>query len=221
MWTLRWLSVSLLALLLAGGGDILLAQQGLAGGGLGLNGVGPRLGENVALALELQNELGLSGDQVQTLQNLKGGIANEVEPVEAEINALRAMIQGGSTPARDGLLRLQALYEEYQIVAEPYRTQIDAVLTPQQHEALQGIMWESRPYGGLGLGRAGTTTPMGSALGAGQPLGLRGGVGLGRGARVGIGQGAGLRAGRGIGRGYGRGMGVGRARGGGRGLRWW
>lgn len=203
MWTLRWFTVLLLTLFLAGGGNLLQAQQGLAGGGLGLNGVGPRLGENVALALELQSELGLSGDQVQSLQNLQSGIAQDVEPVEAEINAIRAGIQSGSTPARDGLLQLQALYDEYQVVAEPYRTEVAAVLTPQQHQTLQGIMFDSRPY----------------AAG----LGLRGGVALNRGTRLGVGQGVGLGAVRGAGRGYGRGIGAGRARGGGRGmgLRWW
>ena len=40
-----------LALALTGGGHLLSAQQGLGGQGLGLYGVGPRLGENVALAL--------------------------------------------------------------------------------------------------------------------------------------------------------------------------
>ena len=62
-----------LALAVSGGGHFLSAQRGFGGQGLGLYGAGPRLGENVAFALEFQGELDLSDDQVRSLQAPSGG----------------------------------------------------------------------------------------------------------------------------------------------------
>jgi len=195
-----------LALAVSGGGHFLSAQRGWGGSGLGLNGVGPRLGENITLALENQSQLQLSQEQVDALGLLREGINMDVAPLEAEIDGLRASILAGDVNSVEGLSLLQELYTQYDVVAEPYRIEVTNILTPAQHESLQAIMWQTRPYGGRGLGLYGA-----GVVGTGQPLGLGRGIGLGRG--VGLGRGAGLAYGRGVGLGYGRGVGLGYGRG--------
>ncbi len=214
-----------LALAVSGGGHFLSAQRGFGGQGLGLYGAGPRLGENVAFALELRGELGLSDEQVRSLQVLQEGIQKEVDPLDMEIEAIRAGIMAGKVNSADGLVLLRDLNAQYQVASAPYRTQVAAVLNPEQHQMLQGIMWETRPLQGQGMAGLG----LGSASGIGQGLGLsRGqGVGLGvgtaygRGAGLGLGRAGGLGLGRGAGRGSYRGYGRGIGRGAGLGVRWW
>lgn len=207
--------IMLLALAVSGGGQILSAQQGQGGRGLGLFGIGPRLGENVALALEFQDQLGLSQDQVASLQVLQNGIREDLEPLEAEVNGLRAGILAGEVNSGEGLATLQGLVTEYQAVAAPYRTQVDAILTPAQHQTLQGIMWENRPVQGQGLGVNSGVRP-GLGYGQGVWLGRGAGAGLGRGGGLGLRQGGGAWLGQGAG--LGRATGLGLGRGGGRGL---
>ena len=200
-----------LVLALAGGGHFLSAQQGLGGQGLGLYGVGPRLGENVELALEFQDLLGLSPEQVGALEALQNGIRQDVEPLEAEIAVLRAGLMNGEVSRVDGLVELQDFLIQFQAVAEPYRIQVETLLTPAQHGALQGIMLETRPLQSRALGAAGLGVGWNRDFSSGQ------GVWLGRGAGRGFGRGAAL----GFGRGGGPGLGRGFVRGGrGRGLRW-
>ena len=79
----RWNLAIALALVLSFGGSVLSAQESPARAGLGLYGLGPRLGENVELALELQDQLGLSAEQVGSLQTLRAGISKEVDPLAA------------------------------------------------------------------------------------------------------------------------------------------
>ncbi len=195
----------------------LSAQPGAAGGGLGLYGFGPRLGENVQLALENQTQLGLSSEQVASLQELQRGIEENVRPVEGEIENLRARVLAGEVNRVDGLSELRTLLAEYQAAAAPFRTGVAGVLTAEQHAVLQGMMWNSWP--GQRMNPAAMAVP---GLRQRAPLGPP--MGLGPGAYGGWGRGAGVRpyGGRGPGfRAYGGGgMGVGRGgwvRGGGRG----
>jgi len=207
----RFLVVFLTLFLVVGAGTV-SAQRGLAGGGLGLNGLGPRLGENVALALELRSELGLSGEQVAALEDLGAGIQLDVEPVEMEIEALRNEILAGGMTNRDGLLQLQSLLADYDVIADPYRSGIATILTVDQHLTLQAAMFDTRPY--LGQGGWG----VGAGYGRGVAYGRGGGYGFGYGARPAYGRGAavGFRGNMALGVRGGVGMGVGRA---GRGFR--
>ena len=226
MSRIKCVLVMFLALAVSGGGHLLSAQQGLGGGGLGLYGVGPRLGENVALALEFQDQLGLSQDQVASLQLLQDGIRQDVEPLETEMAGLRAGIQAGEVNSVDGLATLQELFGEFQTVSAPYRAQVDAVLSPVQHQTLQGIMWESRPIQGQGFGTSGQgmgwNSGLAPGLGSGQSMrpGRGAGMGLGRSAGIGLGRGGGVGLGRGLGGGVGLRRGVAGRRVYGRGLRW-
>lgn len=214
--------VLLFALALFGGVGLLSAQQGL-GGGLGLYGVGPRLGENVQLALLHSGELGLSEEQISSLQELQVGIEADVVPLENQLNAVRDQILAGQVDWSSGILQLQEVRAQYEVAAAPYRTGVANVLTTDQHWALQEIMYATWPGTGtppgVGLGlRRGWVPAAGVA--PGRALGLGRGVGLGRGAGLGLGARAGV-YGRGLGRGYGRGYGRGLGRGLGRGYRWW
>lgn len=198
MSTMKRGLVVALALAVSGGAYSLSAQRGIRGGGLGLYGFGPRLGENIQLALEFQEDLGLTAEQMASLQELLAGIEQDVMPLEAGIDELRAQITAGEINQADGLVQLQELLGEYQTAAAPYRTGVTTILTADQHMRLQRIMWNTRPLQGQYLGRAG--------------------VGRGLGVGIGVGRGAGRGLGRGVGRGIGRGVGRGVA-GGGRYLR--
>jgi len=184
----------------------LSAQVGRGGGGLGIYGFGPRLGENIQFALENQAQLGLSAEQVASLRELQAGIQQEVEPIEAEIDDLRLGIISGAVDRVDGIVALRELFAEFNAAAAPYRAGVASVLTVDQHRALQGMMWSTGAGLGAGWGR-------GAGVGPGVALGALPGPGLGLGARrfAGPGWGAGARpmAGRGMGPGWGRGRGAG------------
>ncbi len=210
MSLIRCALVMALALALSGGGHLLSAQQGLGGQGLGLYGIGPRLGENVELALEFQDLLGLSAEQVGSLEALRNGIRQDVDPLGAEITDLRARLMAGEVSRVDGLVQLQDFLVQFQAAAEPYRIQVETLLTPAQHGALQGIMLETRPLQGRALGAAGMGMGWNPGFSSGQ------GMWLGRGAGPGYGRGAAM----GFGRGGGPGLGRGAVRGVRRGLRW-
>jgi len=189
-----------IALALAGGGNSLTAQRGLGvGEGLGVYGLGPRLGENIELALLLQERLNLSGEQVGALQELQIAIQQEVAPLEAEIDAFRARFISGEVTRFEGVSQLQDLLTRYEAAATPYRTGVATILTADQHGELQGLMYNTRPGSGVYLGRAGSGIGRGVALGVGRVM-------VGRGAGVRWGRGSSLGWGWGVGRGFGRGF---------------
>lgn len=190
-------TTGLVVLAMAGAVSPASSQVGPAGVGRRIFGVGPRLGENIQLALQNQDRLGLSSDQVGQLQELQAGVERDVMPLEDEIEAIRSSLQAGNVGYAEGQARLQDLLVRYETAAEPYRTGVNDVLTPSQHDTLRWMMFDSRPYPQMGYGWAGA--------GYG-----RAGVGYGR-AGVGYGRVAPGVAwgGRGFGRGIGRGAGWG------------
>jgi hypothetical protein len=143
-------------------------------------GVGPRLGENLQLALQQQDRLGLSSAQVEQLRELQSGVERVVTPLEQEIDQFRSSIGSGGVSYARGQARLLELLAEFEAAAEPYRIGVSEVLTPDQHATLQRMMYDTRPYGrgwaGAGYGRV----ARGTALG---------GRGFGRGAGYGAGWG--------------------------------
>ena len=199
MFLKRGTLILCLALAISGAGQILSAQMGPVGGGLRLNGVGPRLGENVQMALEARDELGLTEDQMARLQELAAGIQEEVSPLETEIAGLQRQILAGEVDYVPSIRRLQDLHLQYDEVAAPYRTGVTSILSVDQHRVLQSIMFDTWPgTRGVWSGR---------------------GVGLGRGAAYWGGRGYG--AGYGAGRGFARGAGRGFSRAGRGNNRWW
>ncbi len=184
--------IVVLALALSGGLNGVMGQRGLRGGGLGLHGLGPRLGGNVELALEHQEELSLTAQQIASLQEMQTGIQQSVAPLEVEITNLRTQIMEDEVDREEGLTRLRELLEQYRTAAEPYRSGMTTILTVDQHRRLQAQVQSDRRSEGRLLGRAGV------------------GFGEGRGIARGTGRGVG----RGVTRGDARGMGRGVARGG-------
>jgi hypothetical protein len=206
MYPMRRGITVLFFLALAGVGAPISAQQNPGpGGGLGLYGVGPRLGENIQLAVGSRETLGLSGEQVEALQELGVGVQRDVAPLELEIETLRTRIIDGEIAWATGVGQLQDLFAQYETAAAPYRTGIAGILTAQQHQALQEMMFETR-FGSsatVRLGRAGLGRGRGLGVGAGLPAR---GLGLGpvyRRLPV-VGRGMGRRGGRGFGRGFAR-----------------
>lgn len=195
-----------LIIALSGAGHPLFGQRGRGGVGLGINGLGPRLGENIQLALARKADLGLSAAQVSSLQGLQAQVLENVEPLAVQIDEMRAGIQTGDLDPYQGTATLQELLANYEIVANPYRTEVTSLLSTNQHAALQQMMWATRGGAGQGLGMG----TVGRGLGAGR------GVGLGRGAGMGLGRGVGLGVGRGAAIGLGMGTGLGGAYGAGR-----
>jgi hypothetical protein len=198
---IKWTSALLILLALAVGFHPASAQRGLMRGGFGVYGFGPRLGENVEFALEFQSQLGLTTDQVAALEAIREGIATDVAPLQTELEDLRAQIVSGDRTRIGDLLGVRDLLEA---ASAPYRAEIAAILSPEQHLALQREMFGTGPWARSGV------------RGAAPNLGARVGFGLGQGSALGLGRGAGLRLGRGYGAGLGRGAGLGLGRGFGR-----
>jgi len=199
MWTSRRHLILLLSLFFVFFSTPLSAQRAWESGGLGLYGLGPRLGENITLALELESELGLSSDQVAALEDLALRVREEVSPLGNEIDALRSQILAGGITGAQGLLQLETLLNEYQAVADPYRAEVMQLLTPDQHRRLQIGMFETRTGPGrlLGWGAMGTTRGATPGVSTRLGLGFRAGA-VGRGRGLG-------RSGRGYARGFVRG----------------
>ncbi len=192
----------------------LSAQRGRGGPGLGLNGIGPRLGENVQLALDLRADLNLTPDQVGALEELQLGIAEDVAPLEARIREVRTRVFTGETGAAPAVGELDRLLADYQTAADPYRVRIAEILTTDQHLLLQSAMFDTRPGVGWGYGTRSLGAPGGDPATGVLPRAGYYGRGLGRGYGGGWGRGRGW-GGRGAG--YGRGLGYGRGAGYGRG----
>ncbi len=173
MSALRRAMMVVLALVLSGGLNGVMGQRGLRGGGLGLHGLGPRLGGNVELALEHQEGLSLTAQQIASLQEMRTGIQQNVAPLEVEITNLRTLIMEDEVDREEGLTRLRQLLEQYRTAADPYRSGVTTILTVDQHRRLQAQVQSDRGAEGRLLGRAG------------------GGRGVGRGSARGAGRGAG------------------------------
>ncbi len=185
IWTKRCLAI-LLLLAVAGGGEALSAQRGVAAGGLGLRGFGPRLGENVDMALEHQSQLGLSAEQIAALQEIRAGIQRDVEPLEALLNDLQGGIARGEVVGPQGWSQLQELRAQYEEVAEPYRAGVVSVLTMAQHQSLQRLMFATRTPAAWGRGWAPDVGPGAWAPAAGLGVGWAHGRGAMRMVRPGV-----------------------------------
>jgi hypothetical protein len=180
------------------------AQQGRGFRGQGLRGQGgPNMGHSVALALENQEALGLTGDQVAELQELKAVMDGDVANLTAEIKALREQVRAGEVARDEGARQLQALTGELQTASAPLRGRVQEILTVDQHRKLQPLAWQDRPGAGqarAGVGRigVGARNPMAGRGLRRSPAGARGAFGprpgIGRGGRaLGPGMGQGMR----------------------------
>jgi len=152
MFRIKRIFALALLLAMAGWGNPLEAQRGRGGGGLGIYGFGPRLGENVQLALENRGQLGLSAEQVTALEELQGGIGETLGPLHSEIDNLRYGIISGESDQVAGVADLQKLLSDYDMAAEPFQARVTQILTAEQHSALQDIMLATRPGPGSGWG---------------------------------------------------------------------
>lgn len=192
------------------------AQRGFGGRGRGFQDpAGPNLGNSVAVAIEKQEELGLSAEQVAQLQDMKTVIDSEIAGLVEEMNTLRDGLRSGDLDREEGFRQMDALRGELITASAPLRGRVQEVLTVDQHNKLQPIVWEGRP--GLGRGGAvsggrgaGVNPRAGGAFQGrrvqpgfqGSPWGLRGGVAarpMARGqaqAPLARGQGRGLRSSR-------------------------
>ena len=183
-----------------------LPAQGFRGQG------GPNMGHSIELALENQDELGLTEDQAAQLQELKTVIDGDVARLGQEMKVLRESIRAGEVDREEGMRQMEALRGEVITASAPLRGRVQEILTVEQHNKLSAVVRQDRPGGGrvpASQGR-GASSVRGRAMGPGMPGQLRGGRGgLGRGlgiggrgqARVpGLRQGVGVpRAGRGMG----------------------
>lgn len=148
--------------------------QPVSGSGYGVFGAGPRLGENVELALENADRLGLSEAQVVELEAIAEGLRREVVPLRDELTGLRARISSGEVTYAESAGLLRGLLAEIEEVATPYRRGVAETLTPEQHAELGRMMYATRAYPGWGQGRRGPGG-RGSGWYRGRGGGFRGG----------------------------------------------
>jgi Spy/CpxP family protein refolding chaperone len=134
-------------------------------------GPGPNMGRSLDLALDHQEELGLSRDQVSRLDELRIVLEGDVLPLAETMRALREAIWAGEIDRPEGFRQMEALRGELITVSAPLMGRIQEILTVEQHRKLQAIVWEARP----GFGGAGMTPMARPRPGAGAAL--RGGWG--------------------------------------------
>ncbi|MFC1659965.1 hypothetical protein ACFL3S_00685 [Gemmatimonadota bacterium] len=148
------------------------AQRGVGIGGAG----GPNLGRSLEIALEHQEELGLTGDQLAQLEEMKGIIDQDLNPLADEIKALRESIRAGDADRGEAFRQLQDLQGRFLSASAPLRGRVEEILTVEQHKTLQPLVWQGRP------GRAGGRAFQGQGRwggGVARPIrGSRGGFGL-------------------------------------------
>lgn len=148
--------------------------EGQRGAGFGGRGGGPYAGRSLDVIIENQEALGLTGDQLAQIQQLKGVMDSEVAPLADEIRALRTRIRAGELERNDGLRELQALQGQMTTAAAPLRGRVQEILTVEQHRQLQATVWQTRP----GRGRGGAVGGRGGwGMARGQVRGSRGGFG--------------------------------------------
>jgi len=171
----------------------------------------------VAVAIEHQEELELSGEQVAQLQEMKSLVDGEIAGLTEEMNTLQEGIRAGDLDRADGFRQMDALRGELITASAPLRGRVQEILTVDQHNRLQPMVWEGRPRSGRGGaaqgGRGVNMNPRrggafrGQGRGAsvrGNPRGGRGGVAarpMVRGqaqAPLARGQGRGVRSSRGL-----------------------
>jgi hypothetical protein len=194
------------------------AQRGFGGRGRGFQDpAGPNLGSSAAVAIEHQEELALSGEQVAQLQEMKILMDGEIAGLTEEMNTLQEGIRAGDLDRADGFRQMDALRGELITASAPLRGRVQEILTVDQHNRLQPMVWEGRPGAGRGGAARGglgvTVSPRGGGAFQGQgrgagvqgnPRGGRGGVAarpMARGqahAPVAMRQGRGVRSGRGL-----------------------
>ena len=140
-----------------GGLTPLSAQLGRRPGGMGINGLGPRLGENIQLALENRLRLDLTDQQVAELTGLEREVQASLAPLQTEIDDLRFRILEGEVNRVDGSAQLRNLLADFEEMAAPYRTHVTEILSAGQHSQLQSIMLAARPdpWAGSGYGLGG------------------------------------------------------------------
>jgi len=182
----------------------LQAQRGQEFRGQGFRGPGgPNMGYSLELALERQDELELTQDQVARLKELKALIDGDVGGLVEEMNELRESIRAGEVEWDEGGRQIQALRGELITASAPLRGRAQEILTVEQHNKLQPLVRQDRLGGGrMGAlqgrgmtslqgrgmtsfqGRGGASF-QGRGAGMGMPgqlRGSRGGVGLRQGS---------------------------------------
>jgi hypothetical protein len=148
--------------------------EGQRGAGFRGQGAGPHAGQSLDVIIQNQEALGLTGNQLAQIQELKATMDSDVAPLAEEIRALRAQIRAGEVDGSEGFRQLQALQGEMMTASAPLRGRVQEILTVEQHQRLQATVRQTRPGQGRGgsfLGRGGP------GMGRGQFRGSRGGFG--------------------------------------------
>ena len=155
----------------------LQAQRGQGRGRAGMDRPGgPNMGKSVELALENQEELGLSQDQVGQLQEIQGVLDGQVAGLMEEMKGLRESLRAGEVDRDDGLRRMEALRGELITASAPLRGRVQEILTLDQHNRLQPMVRQGRPLGrrpgvAMGSGRGGSGVRGGGFSAPAQKLG--------------------------------------------------
>lgn len=162
------------------------AQRGFGGRGRGFQDpAGPNVGSSVSVAIEHQEELELSGEQVAQLQEMEYLLEGDIAGLTEEMNAMREGILAGEFDREDGLRQMGALRGELITASAPLRGRVQEILTVEQHNKLQPLVWQGRPGGMRGRAAPGGRGASASTRGGGALRGQAGRPGVQRGLRGG------------------------------------
>lgn len=144
---------------------------------------GPFAGQSLNVLLENQEAIGLNGDQVAQLNEMKVIMDREVTPLAEEMRAIRDQIRAGDLDRAEGFRKLEDVRGKMISAAAPLRGRVQEILTVQQHRRLQGMVWQNRPGAGRGgppaAGRGGRFAPGRGGGWQGRSRGFRGAAGRG------------------------------------------
>lgn len=147
-------------------------QRGQGIRGPGVRGAGgPFFGQSVNVALENQEALGLSQEQVQELTGFKGVLDGQMATLVEDMKVLQEGIRNGDVDRDEGGRQLTAMRGELMTASAPLQGRIQEVLTVEQHNKLQPLVQQGRPaYGRTGVqGARGGAAYQGQRGGRGMP----------------------------------------------------
>lgn len=152
-------------------------QRGAGPRGAGpRGGGGPFMGQSIDVALENQEALELSQEQVRELQGLKSVMDGDVSPLVEELKALREGLRNGEVDRTERFRQMQALQGELLTASAPLQGRVQEILTVDQHRRLQPLVRRDR----LGQREGAAAGPGLGFRGRAGSQGIRGRVGGGR-----------------------------------------
>lgn len=113
----------------------------------GPQGFGPGMrGQGVEAIMRLREQLGLSEEQIQQLDQIRQEAVQRRTAHQAEMQELRSRVMAGQMEATELRERVQQRQEAAQTMQEAQRERVEAVLTEDQKAELENLRAQARAF---------------------------------------------------------------------------